>query len=44
MSSEQIIIEAARWLTLLHDDHVTEADRAAFEKWCQADPRHAIAI
>ncbi len=44
MSSEQIISEAARWLTLLHDDHVTEADRAAFEKWCQADPRHAVAI
>jgi len=44
VSSEQIISEAARWLTLLHDDAVTEADRAAFERWRQADPRHAVAI
>jgi len=43
-SSEHVISEAARWLTLLHDDPVTEADRTAFDAWCQADPRHHIAI
>ncbi|MFC6339849.1 DUF4880 domain-containing protein [Pseudomonas sp. CCM 7891] len=44
MSNEQIISEAARWLTLLHDDQVSEADRKAFEAWCQVDPRHLVAI
>jgi len=43
-SSEHVISEAARWLTLLHDDPVTEADRTAFDAWCQADPRHQVAI
>ncbi|WP_339532333.1 FecR family protein [Pseudomonas mucidolens] len=42
-SSEQIINEAARWLALLHDDAVTEIDRAALEDWCQLDPRHRVA-
>lgn len=42
--SEQIINEAARWLTLLHDDSASAADQAAFGAWCEADPRHAIAV
>ncbi|WP_410018010.1 MULTISPECIES: FecR family protein [unclassified Pseudomonas] len=42
-SCEQIISEAARWLALLHDDEVTDADREAFETWCQIDPRHRTA-
>lgn len=42
--SEQMILEAAYWLTLLHDDLATEADRAAFDVWCEADPRHALAL
>jgi transmembrane sensor len=42
--SEQIISEAARWLTLLHDDSASAADHAAFAAWCEADPRHAMAV
>ena len=44
MTSEQIIQQAANWLTRLHDEDVTEADRHAFDAWCHADPRHAVAI
>lgn len=44
MSSEQIIQQAANWLTRLHDEDVSDADRHAFHTWCQADPRHAVAI
>ena len=44
MSSEQIIQQAANWLTRLHDEDVTDADRQAFHLWCDADPRHAVAI
>ena len=44
MNAEQIIQQAANWLTRLHDEDVTEADRRAFNTWCQADPRHALAI
>lgn len=44
MTSEQIIQQAANWLTRLHDEDVTEADRHAFDNWCQADPRHVVAI
>ena len=31
MTSEQIIQQAANWLTRLHDEDVTEADRHAFD-------------
>ncbi|MCK6188319.1 FecR family protein [Pseudomonas sp. EYE_354] len=44
MSTEHIIQQAADWLTRLHDEDVTDADRHAFDAWCQADPRHAVAI
>ena len=44
MNSEQIIQQAANWLTRLHDEDVTDADRQAFNTWCEADPRHAVAI
>lgn len=44
MNSEQIIQQAANWLTRLHDEDVTDADRQAFTTWCEADPRHAVAI
>ena len=44
MSAEQIIQQAAQWLTRLHDEDVSDADRHAFNAWCQADPRHAVAI
>ncbi|MGU9859727.1 FecR family protein [Pseudomonas sp. LF245] len=44
MTSEQIIQQAANWLTRLHDEDVTDADRQAFHTWCDADPRHAVAI
>lgn len=35
--------EAYRWLVRLHDDKATEQDRAAFEVWLTADPRHRAA-
>lgn len=44
MSSEQIIQQAANWLTRLHDEDVSDTDRQAFNAWCQADPRHRVAI
>jgi transmembrane sensor len=44
MNSEQIIQQAANWLTRLHDEEVSDAERQAFNAWCQADPRHAVAI
>lgn len=44
MSSEQIIQQAANWLTRLHDEDISDIDRHAFNTWCQADPRHAVAI
>ncbi len=44
MNSEQIIQQAANWLTRLHDEDVSDAERRAFNAWCQADPRHAVAI
>lgn len=43
MSSEQIIQQAANWLTRLHDEDVSDTDRQ-FNAWCQADPRHRVAI
>lgn len=42
--SEQIIHEAAHWLTLLHDEPVSDTDREAFDVWCRADPRHTVAL
>jgi transmembrane sensor len=44
MGSEQIIQQAANWLTRLHDEDVSDVDRQAFHAWCEADPRHAVAI
>ncbi|MGB3126609.1 MAG: FecR family protein [Pseudomonas sp.] len=44
MSSEQIIQQAANWLTRLHDEDVSDTERHAFNTWCEADPRHAVAI
>ncbi|OPA89823.1 iron dicitrate transport regulator FecR [Pseudomonas fluorescens] len=44
MSSEQIIQQAANWLTRLHDEDFSDADHQAFTAWCAADPRHAVAI
>ncbi|WP_460142123.1 FecR family protein [Pseudomonas sp. S2_E01] len=39
-----MINAAAHWLTLLHDDLSTDADREAFELWREADPLHALAV
>ncbi|MBV4523423.1 FecR family protein [Pseudomonas sp. SWRI74] len=41
--TEQMIAEAAQWLTLLHDEAVSDTDREAFNAWCKADPRHQLA-
>jgi transmembrane sensor len=38
-----VLDEAAEWLMRLHDSGATEADRAACERWRQADPQHALA-
>lgn len=34
---------AAAWVVRLSSTDATEADRAAFEAWCAADPVHAVA-
>jgi transmembrane sensor len=36
----QIQAECREWLALLHSGEVTDADRARFDAWLQADPRH----
>jgi transmembrane sensor len=38
------IREANEWLVRLRDDAATPADRAEFEAWRDADPRHAAAF
>jgi len=44
MNCEHIIQQAANWLTRLHDEDVSDAERQAFRAWCDADPRHAVAV
>ena len=39
----RVLDEAAEWLMRLHDSGATAADRAAWERWRQADPEHARA-
>lgn len=39
----RVLDEAAEWLMRLHDSGATDADRAACERWRQADPQHALA-
>src|SRR5262245_19734608 len=39
----RILDEAAHWLTQLHATTVTDADRAARERWRQQSPEHARA-
>ncbi|GFM94060.1 FecR family protein [Pseudomonas cichorii] len=41
---ERMISEAASWLALMNDDAVSAADREAFDRWREADPRHALAL
>lgn len=42
--TDRMINAAAHWLTLLHDDLSTDADREAFNLWREADPLHALAV
>jgi transmembrane sensor len=42
--ADQMIMEAAYWLTLLNDDLITTQEREAFDAWCAADPRHVVAL
>jgi transmembrane sensor len=42
-SRDPLIEEALRWLVVLKDRAATDADRAAFQDWLQADPRHQAA-
>jgi transmembrane sensor len=39
-SQRQVQAECREWLALLHSGEVTDADRARFDAWLQADPRH----
>lgn len=39
-SQRQIQAECRQWLALLHSGDATDADRARFAAWLQADPRH----
>lgn len=41
--SPQVLDEAAEWLMQLNDSAVSDADRAAFERWRQSHPAHALA-
>ncbi len=40
---DPLIEEALRWLVVLRDKAASDADRAAFERWLKADPRHEAA-
>ena len=42
-SRDPLIEEALRWLVVLKDKAASDADRAAFEGWLRADPRHQAA-
>ncbi|CAO3408746.1 hypothetical protein [Azospirillum largimobile] len=37
---DRVTEEAADWCLRLQSSDVSDADRAAFERWCLADPRH----
>jgi transmembrane sensor len=37
---EAVVDEAAQWMALLQSGEVNAGERAAFEAWCAADPRH----
>ena len=39
----RVLDEAADWLMQLNDSAVSDADRAAFERWRQSHPTHALA-
>jgi len=43
MSSKSIEITASEWLARFDASEVTAEERAAFEVWCNADPRHLAA-
>lgn len=42
--TDEMISEAAIWLTLLNDERVSAEDRAGCESWCAADPLHRVAF
>ena len=42
-SRDPLVEEALRWLVVLKDRAASDADRAAFEDWLRADPRHQAA-
>ena len=42
-SRDPLIEEVLRWLVVLKDRAASDADRAAFEDWLRADPRHQAA-
>ncbi|EJL84976.1 Fe2+-dicitrate sensor, membrane component [Herbaspirillum sp. CF444] len=43
MSEEKIVEQAIEWMLQLELPTVSDADRAAFEQWRTADPRHELA-
>jgi transmembrane sensor len=42
--TDQMIVEAAQWLTQLNDESCGDAERKAFDAWHARDPRHAVAM
>jgi transmembrane sensor len=42
-SQRQIQAECREWVVLLHSGEATDADRARFDTWLRADPRHRAA-
>lgn len=42
-TSEKIAAQAARWVAR-RDAGLSDTERAEFERWCEADPRHASAV
>ncbi|MBZ9779970.1 DUF4880 domain-containing protein [Pseudomonas sp. REP124] len=41
-SEDEILTQAANWCLRLNDETCTAEERAAFQQWVQADPRHAF--
>ncbi|WP_322617601.1 FecR/PupR family sigma factor regulator [Pseudomonas sp. BIC9C] len=41
-TDDEILTHAAHWCLRLSDETCTASERATFQQWVQADPRHAF--
>lgn len=41
-TDDEILTQAAHWCLRLNDETCTADERAVFQQWVQADPRHAF--